>query len=273
MENNIDKICIVCGATEDEKIIKMVHGVYMCSKHKAQYYRYGKIIDKTKRTSQDENEIIYHNDYAELIIYSINNTEKYISLIDLDDIEKIKKRKWRIEFKEGRNHGYIVSGNTKKGRIYLHRFVLNYYGDLQVDHINRNKLDNRKSNLRIVSVIQNNHNVEIKRNNIEKHTKDTWRIRTIRYKREFLFGPYNTQEEALYIRDKFTKLLNKYEKELTEIYYKEKSENYKNINNVKSLSFIYEGKLYKTKMCKTIEEALSIRDDTKFLLEKYKLLA
>src|SRR3990167_9459857 len=41
---------------------------------------------------------------------------------------------------------------------YLHRLVTNAPKGLDVDHINGNKLDNRKANLRIVTRSQNLHN-------------------------------------------------------------------------------------------------------------------
>ncbi len=40
----------------------------------------------------------------------------------------------------------------------MHRFILGYNGKNMVDHINNNKLDNRKVNLRIVTPQQNNMN-------------------------------------------------------------------------------------------------------------------
>jgi hypothetical protein len=53
--------------------------------------------------------------------------------------------------------------NGKRGKdIYLHRFLLNVNNPkIQVDHKNRNQLDNRKENLRLVNNSQNNMNREI----------------------------------------------------------------------------------------------------------------
>lgn len=62
------------------------------------------------------------------------------------------------------SNGYIVrnikDSQGNKRRTYLHRFLLNLErGDQQVvDHINGDQLDNRRENLRIVSIAQNNQN-------------------------------------------------------------------------------------------------------------------
>lgn len=89
-----------------------------------------------------------------------------IALIDLDDIEKIKKHPWFKSKHKNRpeGYGYVKSqpwipelGRTKS--ILMHRYI---FGDAAngfwVDHINRNILDNRKSNLRFVTPTQSSQN-------------------------------------------------------------------------------------------------------------------
>lgn len=41
-------------------------------------------------------------------------------------------------------------GTLNSKKVFLHRFVLDYAGRDDVDHINRNMLDDRKHNLRVV---------------------------------------------------------------------------------------------------------------------------
>jgi hypothetical protein len=70
-------------------------------------------------------------------------------VIILDDDDPNIKYKWNIN-----QHGYakrLVNINGKKVDIFLHRVVANAKSGEIVDHINRNKLDNRSANLRIVN--------------------------------------------------------------------------------------------------------------------------
>ena len=79
-------------------------------------------------------------------------------LIDDTDIGIFNKYKWHIN-----DSGYVVWRGIvdgKKKTIRLHRLIAQPANGLVVDHINRNKLDNRRSNLRCVTQVVNARNTE-----------------------------------------------------------------------------------------------------------------
>ena len=94
-------------------------------------------------------------------IHCQRNGEKLDVIVDSEDAEKL------ISFgKIGiTSQGYPTFSkrdeNNIPRRIYLHRFVLDYDGDLMVDHINGKPLDCRKSNLRLVTHKQNCQNIHV----------------------------------------------------------------------------------------------------------------
>lgn len=139
------KTCDICGATENQtRIISSKKYGTLCRKHYLRRYK-GKDED---RSIYDPNDIDIFNDHAEIVLYDKNCCECARAIIDLDDVEKCRNIKWHI--KSSRNTNYAISHG-----VFLHRFVLDYDGDQDVDHINHNGLDNRKSNLRIVSHAKN----------------------------------------------------------------------------------------------------------------------
>lgn len=80
------------------------------------------------------------------------------AILDTEDVPKIQEfsKHWHI----GKKNGYVRCV-VKQKTIELHRVVMNTYDilksetDLEVDHINRDKLDNRKENLRLVTHAEN----------------------------------------------------------------------------------------------------------------------
>ena len=121
-------------------------------------------------------------------------------LIDIDDLEKIKPYCWGLDSK-----GYIRAYGHKKDRtrIALHRFILNAPDNMAVDHINRNPLDNRKSNLRLCTLSENSKNIGIRSNNTSGATgicwdkrMNKWYARIYSEGKNIYLGSFNDFEEA-----------------------------------------------------------------------------
>jgi hypothetical protein len=80
----------------------------------------------------------------------------YIVTIDRDDRGLVLTYRWHARY--CKPSMYVCrtkrTGNSWNN-IYLHRFLLNCPANMQVDHINCDTLDNRRSNLEIVTPGEN----------------------------------------------------------------------------------------------------------------------
>ena len=119
-----------------------------------------------RRTIYDPNEIVIHDDYAEVVLYNKNCVEIDKVLIDLEDIEKVSKHKWHKSYS-----GYAVTSNSKP----MHRLIIKCPKEKFIDHINHNKLDNRKQNLRITEQKHNTKNRVRPSNNTSGKTGVSWK--------------------------------------------------------------------------------------------------
>ena len=104
----------------------------------------------------------------ESVLFKVNLLHS--TLIDAEDLEKVRQYNWYIW--DFRGAQYVMRSqklDRKHTTIKLHRFLMNAQpGDI-VDHINRDTLDNRKSNLRITNQSVNVRNSEIRRDNKTGH--------------------------------------------------------------------------------------------------------
>ena len=98
--------------------------------------------------------------------------------------------------------GYIIIRNQRKfsGNVYAHHYAFFMtYGNVDfemLDHINRDKTDNRICNLRIVTSQQNHFN----RSNVKGYgwhkSSDKWRAYIMINQKQISLGYFNTEEEA-----------------------------------------------------------------------------
>lgn len=74
------------------------------------------------------------------------------ALVDEDDYWFLRRFKWSLS--DG--YAHLKRGDEK---IYMHRLITFASKGFEVDHVNGNKLDNRKSNLRVCSKADNRRNI------------------------------------------------------------------------------------------------------------------
>lgn len=106
-------------------------------------------------------------------------TKGKFALIDEEDYERVKQWKWSLH-----SGGYAQRGgsvNGKKKLFYLHRFILNAAVGSEIDHINGNKLDNRKANLRLCNHSQNLWNTRKSKQNKSGYKGVSWDKRNRRF--------------------------------------------------------------------------------------------
>lgn len=125
-------------------------------------------------------------------------TRGKFAIVDDDIFDVLSKHSWHTS-----SNGYARNG----GREYMHRIIMRPRPGLTIDHINLNKLDNRRANLRICSMRDNI------RNGPKKKTKNPykgvfWEQRTrrwfaqisVNYRSVFL-GRYRDPIDAAYAYD------------------------------------------------------------------------
>ncbi len=121
------------------------------------------------------------------------------ALVDEDYFELLNQWKWHVT-----SSGYVRRSkylDKYKRKFYLmHNQVLTVPKGLETDHINRNKLDNRKANLRYCTKTQNIANRVARSKSgykgVKKCSKNSWRAMIQRDNKMVYLGSYKSPEEA-----------------------------------------------------------------------------
>lgn len=91
----------------------------------------------------------------------ISLTKGKFALVDNEDYKRVSKYKWHYVGNGSAAHRVYRTSEY----IYMHRLIMNTPSGLEVDHINHNKLDNRKKNLRNCTRGENARNQVIRSDN------------------------------------------------------------------------------------------------------------
>jgi hypothetical protein len=97
----------------------------------------------------------------------IQLTQGFYTTIDTDDFERVSEHSWCYY----KGYAEARMGGRK---IYLSRFIMDTPDDFDCDHINHDRLDNRKGNLRNCTTSQNMWNMKKHVSGSSKYKGVSW---------------------------------------------------------------------------------------------------
>lgn len=124
-------------------------------------------------------------------------TQGKVAVIDDADYEIIKKYSWNCG-----KAGYVVTEKNGKS-IYMHRLLLSAPNNFEVDHVDGDKLNNRRSNLRICTRQQNERNKPKTHGLTSRYKGVSWITKRHKWcaqihinRRPIFLGYYDGEEDA-----------------------------------------------------------------------------
>jgi len=142
--------------------------------------------------------------YREIPLRRRDGTIAAVALVDEADYADVNRWRWCLGGGGYARRGRTlhVGGEIQRPEIRLHRYLCGLSpGDgLEVDHANRDKLDNRRANLRTVTRAENGQNLPAGRGRSKYRgvvlVDDRWTAQTRLNYRQIYIGRFDTEEEA-----------------------------------------------------------------------------
>lgn len=126
-------------------------------------------------------------------------SQSKVAIVDSDDYEYLSQWKWYYRH-DGNGKGYAARSRDK---VRMHRIINKTPSGMLTDHINRNKLDNRKCNLRTCTSVQNKMNTGLRKDNTSGYKGVVFEKRRNRWVAQIgingknkQLGRYKTAKEA-----------------------------------------------------------------------------
>lgn len=130
----------------------------------------------------------------------LSNCEDFV-VVDLEDVPNLLDKTWWVGG-DGYVTGVLPRNGKKQQNVKMHRILTAAQKGFAVDHVNGDKLDNRKSNLRLCKNAENLKNCKLYKSNssgfkgVAKNGKSKWRA----YARDNgvlrHLGNFETKEDA-----------------------------------------------------------------------------
>jgi len=185
-----DPICVVPGCNA-----KHCSNGY-CNRHNKQMKQYGQIV----RTMYDPNSFEFKDNICLIGIFKRDGGEPVYAVIDASDYDLAKDKKWFLKQHE---HGHYVASGSGSNYISLSRLIMNAKPGEEVDHQHHDRLDHRKSNLRVCTKSQNQCNSRVRSDNKtgikgvywHKKTKK-WKVELQKNRMRYPIGEFKDFEQA-----------------------------------------------------------------------------
>ena len=150
------------------------------------------------------------------IMKKIPLTQGKFAIVDDNDFEELSKYKWHAN-KMGNSYYAKTSfgkNGTKRIRPSMHGLILKLKKPQEIDHINRDGLDNRKCNLRVCTRSQNQQNKRPQKQCTSKYkgvswyeAGKKWRAFIMLKSKHYYLGGFNNEIECAKAYDKRAKEL------------------------------------------------------------------
>lgn len=187
-----EKYCLQCGRKHNRD------GNY-CRKHEWQLFKFGEFKDSNPRNKFDKNAYTIEENIVKVELYSYPtwNVSGYF-IVSIEDLPLIQSYKWSLT-----STGYVrtcINGTF----ITLHHLILGKRLGSTIDHIDRNRLNNTRDNLRIINQGENNANRnpynKLGVKGVEKHKSGKYSAYFFVAKKKYYSGVFDTIEEASFAR-------------------------------------------------------------------------
>lgn len=138
-------------------------------------------------------------------------TRGRFAIVDANDEYLVSNIKWQARYSKG---NWYAIHSTTDGEETMHTLILGNIDGFEIDHVNQNGLDNRRTNLRHATKSQNRANVSLRKDNKSGYkgvsllkSYGKWRAYIQKDKKLLHLGFFDTPQEAAIAYNKKAKEL------------------------------------------------------------------
>ena len=187
-----NQVKCICDCTPDKTIIKRWDNVFYGGTKSC-----GCLGRESKSSRHIENKYDFSND-GYVIGYDQRGNKFYVSF---EDYDLIKQYTWNVN----PQHGYVINAQND---IRMHRLIMDVENkNTEIDHLNHNRSDNRRENLRIVTRSENCFNMGLRKDNTSGYSgvrwfkrDQLWEARITVHGVKYYLGRYKNKTDAIAAR-------------------------------------------------------------------------